>query len=154
MWRCHYLECRRCNNEVVSNEPQSQRSHQQVSKAPEISPTQQADARVATNDLINNPGNANRRIEHLFRTGQEEGTGHQFPKIVDYKIKSNNMTQGQQESADAYAWMKSELNLRDQNIQDAASKGIYWTRDNDKQFRVSFDQMDTETMRRSVETNA
>ena len=114
--------------------------------------TPQAEASIAANEMINNPANANRRMEGLFRTGVEEGTGHVFPKMVDYKEAVAALTPGQRDNFSWAAWLKNELNIRSQNIEEAAKNGELWTPANDAKFRVNFNDMDTDTMRQSVQT--
>ena len=94
----------------------------EVAKAQAASPAE-AQAIIATNEMINNPANANRRMEGLFRTGVEEGTGHVFPKMTDFKEATEALNPGQLGMADAAAWYKNELNVRSQIIKDNASKG-------------------------------
>ena len=112
--------------------------------------TAEADAMIANNEMINNPANSNRRMEALFRTGVEDGTAHTFPKIVDYKAAADALTPGQQELASYAAWYKSELNLRNQNIKEAASKGVMWTPATDDQYRVSYPDMSTDNLHAAV----
>lgn len=116
----------------------------QYFKAPEISATKlEADAKVAAMDMVNDPGNAARRMEGLYRTGVEEGTGHTFPKMVDYIHGIDGMTPEQIDVGSRAAWYQSELNLRNKNITVAASNGILPTAANDHTYRVSFPETST-----------
>lgn len=114
--------------------------------------TPAADAAIAANEAVNNPANASRRMESLFRTGVEEGTGHTFPRMAEYKEAVNGLTPGQQENFSWGAWYKNELNIRSQNIEAAAKQGTMWTPQNDKEFRVNFNDTPTDQMRTAVQT--
>jgi len=103
--------------------------------------TQEADLLKSANEMVNNPSNANRRMEALFRTGAEEGSGHSFPKIVDYKRTWDTLGDDQKTAANYAAWYKNELNVRDANLRSGMSEA---------DSRVSFTGVDTAEMRKQV----
>ena len=123
----------------------------QYSRSPMVNPTPaEQRAAVAANDMINNPGNANRRFERLYRTGVDEGSNYAFPKMVDYRQAAENLTYGQQQIADFAIWYKSEQNLRNVKIGEARDKGVMWTRETDHLYRVSFPDMSTDDLAHTI----
>ena len=81
----------------------------QYFKAPEIlsHEAEEGDAKVAAMDMVNYRGNAARRMEGLYRTGVEEGTGHTFPKMVDYIHGIDGMTPEQIDVGSRAAWYQT-----------------------------------------------
>ena len=118
----------------------------EVVKSPLVSPNPgEAAARVAANEMINNPANAQRRMEGLFRSGVEDGTGHVFPKVIEYKGNVDALSPDQQQAFHQAAWDKSELNLRDEKFRQAPSASM-----DDPQHRVSMTDISTSDMRARV----
>ena len=123
----------------------------EVMKSPDVSPNPgDALARVAANEMINNPANAQRRMEGLFRTGTEEGTGHTFPSVVDYKNSAEALTREQQAAASQALWYKSELNLRDEKMRVDMRRQGPGLDPNNPDYRVSYTDVPTTDMRQIV----
>lgn len=119
-----------------------------LAQAPEIAPLPgQTDALQAANYMINDPGNANRRLESLYRTGVDASTGRTFPVMINYKAAVEALTPDEQNLFHNASWGNSELNIRNQKITEAAKNGVAWTPATDDRFRVSLMDIPTEDLR-------